>query len=306
MTARSTAHAAPMVEATDALILFFLGALAMVGGTRSAAWLVSGIALLGAAIVLAAAWSRRQGWRGVVHDFLPVVAVIAIFELLGPVIDAVNPVRWDATFAALDERLFGRLPAAWFEALGRPAWLVDVASTAYVSYYLLPVVLAVALYVRRHDRFRRFAFTVVATFLASYVGYLAFPTSGPRIADDVLGGGAVTRALRGFVASVEGNQLDAFPSGHVAVTLVCVGCGWRYFPRWRIPLAAVFVGIAFATVYLAYHYVIDVVAGVALGGAVLIALPEVARRFIAGDHRPSSHACHRPPAQAIRSKRAAR
>ena len=78
--------------------------------------------------------------------------MIAIFELLGPLIEAVNPVRWDATFARLDARLFGRLPAAWFDALGRPPWLVDVASIAYVSYYLLPVVLGVAGDVARLDR----------------------------------------------------------------------------------------------------------------------------------------------------------
>lgn len=298
-------HAAPMLEATDALILAFLGAVAMLGAARSAAWLLAATALLGATIVLAASWSRHTGWRGVVHDFLPAVAVIAIFELLGPVIEVVNPVRWDATFATLDARLFGPLPAAWFDALGRPPWLVDVASIAYVSYYLLPVVLGVALYARRRDRFRRFAFTVVVTFLASYIGYLAFPTSGPRIVDDALGGGAVTRLLRAFVGSVEGNQLDAFPSGHVAVTLVCVGCGWRQFPRWRIPLAAMFGGIGFATVYLAYHYVIDVVAGAVLGAAVLVALPAIARPVMADDQRPSSHARHRP-SQAIRSKRPAR
>jgi membrane-associated phospholipid phosphatase len=298
MTGRSTTRVAPMSEATDVLIVAFLGGLAMLGAARSAAWLAA-TALLAATVMRATSWSRREGWRGVVHDFLPAVAVIAIFELLGPVIERVNPARWDATLAALDVRLFARLPAIWFDALGRPPWLVDFASVAYVSYYPLPVVLGIALYARSRERFRHFAFAVVATFLASYVGYLIFPASGPRILDGALGGGAITRLLRAFVDAVEGNQLDAFPSGHVAVALVCAGCGWRYFPRWRILLAAVLGGIAFATVYLAYHYVIDVVAGAALGAAVLAILP-------ADDHRPSSHARHRPRSQAMRSKRPAR
>ncbi len=202
--------------------------------------------------------------------------------------------RWDATFAALDVRLFGRLPSAWFGVLGRPRWLTDLASLAYVAYYPLPVVLGLALYVRDRVEFRRFAFTVVATFLASYTGYLVFPTLGPRTADEaLLGGGAVARALRAFLAVAEGNPLDAFPSGHTAIALVCVGGAWFALPRWRLPLALVLVGIGFSTVYLSYHYVIDVVAGVLLGAAALAALPALARRVI-DDQRPSSHGRQRP------------
>jgi membrane-associated phospholipid phosphatase len=209
-----------------------------------------------------------------VHDFLPVPVTIAIFELLGPVIPAVNPARWDATFAALDARWFGRLPAAWFGVLGRPSWLTDVASIAYVTYYLLPVVVAVALYACDYDAFRGFTLAAVATFLASYAGYLLFPTLGPRTLDEsVLGGGAVAGAVRTFVRVAEGNPLDAFPSGHTAIALVCVAWGWRFFPRWRGPLALSLGGIVFSTVYLSYHYVVDVVAGVGLAAVLLIMLP---------------------------------
>jgi membrane-associated phospholipid phosphatase len=293
--------------ATDVLLLTFIAGLA----TLSLAYGIDGPAvaptvLLGVVIVLVAAWPRESRHARVVHDFFPVIAVIAIFELLGSVIPAVNPARWDATFAALDAHLFGRLPSAWFGALGRPPWLTDLASAAYVSYYVLPVALGVALYTRDRDEFRRFAFTVVATFLVSYIGYLIFPTLGPRTTDAVLGGGAVSRAVRAFVHVAEANLLDAFPSGHVAVATVCVGCGWRLFPRWRVPLAIALVGICFSTVYLSYHYVIDVVAGAGLAAGLLLALPPFTRRLIGSAQRPSSHPRHRPPPQAIRSNRPAR
>jgi membrane-associated phospholipid phosphatase len=304
---RATAAHEPMLDATDALLLAFLAGLATLTLARHVASLLAPTALLGAAIVFVAAWSRRSQRARVVHDFLPAVAIIAIFELLGPVIAQVNPARWDTTFAALDARLFGRLPSAWFGALGRPPWLTDLASVAYFAYYLVPVVIGVALYVRDRDAFRAFAFCVVATFLVSYAGYLLFPTLGPRIFDDsVLGGGAVSSAVRTFVRVAEGNPLDAFPSGHVAVALVCVGRGWEHFPRWRAPLALVLGGITFSTVYLAYHYVIDIVAGAAVGAVLLVVLPPLARRVTAEAHRPSSRACHRPRSQAIRSKRPAR
>jgi len=246
--------------------------------------LLAPITLLGGAIAIVARSCRSPRTR-IVHDFFPVIAIIVIYELLGPIIPVVNPARWDGTFAALDARLFGQLPSVWFGALGRPAWLTDLASVAYVLYYLLPVVLGVRLYAGDRDEFHAFAFAIVAAFLVSYAGYLLFPTLGPRSpGDSVLGGGAVTRGVLGFVRTVEGNPLDAFPSGHVAIALVCVGRGWQLFPRWRAPLALVLAGIGFSTVYLSYHYVIDVVAGVALGTALLVVLqrgresPSAARR----------------------------
>jgi len=297
----------PMLVATDVLLLAFLTAVATLTLVRHVASLLAPMALLGGAIVLVAAWSRRSQRARVVHDFFPVVATIAIFELLGPVIPAVNPARWDTTFAALDARLFGRLPSAWFGALGRPPWLTDVASVAYVTYYLLPVVVAVALYACDRDAFRRFTFAVVATFLASYSGYLLFPTLGPRTLDDsVIGGGAVASAVRTFVRIAEGNPLDAFPSGHTAIALVCVAWGWRLFPRWRALLALILGGIVFSTVYLSYHYMIDVVAGAALAAVLLVVLPPLERRPPTDAHRPSSERRHRPRSQAIRSKRPAR
>jgi membrane-associated phospholipid phosphatase len=297
----------PVLDATDRLLLAFLVPLAILTLTHRLVWLLAPIALLGGAIALVAAWSHRSPSARVAHDFFPVLAIIAIFELLGPLIRVVNPARWDVTFAALDAHLFGHLPGAWFGALGRPAWLTDLASLAYVSYYLLPVVLAVGLYARDRDEFRAFAFAVVGTLLASYGGYLLFPTLGPRTLDDaVLGGGAVARAVRTFVHAVEGNPLDAFPSGHTAVALVCAGWGWDRFPRWRALLALVVAGIGFSTVYLAYHYVVDVVAGAGLAAVVLVLLPPLAVRRSVRTHRPSWHGRQRPRSQPIRSKQPAR
>jgi len=245
--------------------------------------LLAAMAALAAVTALGAAGARHAAAVGLAHDFLPVVTTIAIFELLGPIIPAVNAARWDETFAALDRRLFDGLRAAWLGVLGRPAWLTDATSVAYVAYYLLPVALSVGLYLGgRRDAFRHFVFTIVATFFVSYTGYLLFPTFGPRSDDDAALGGVVGEAVRTFVRVAEGNPFDAFPSGHTAVSVVCFGLGWHLFPRWRAPLALVVAGIVFATVYLSYHYVVDVVAGAALGLVLLAVLPPIARRFAAG------------------------
>lgn len=218
------------------------------------------------------------------HAFAPLVVIIGVFQTVGFVVGAVNPRRWDAFFAALDVRLFGALVPAWRGAMGRPAWLSDVLSAFYVSYYPVPVAMGLALYfAKRRDDFDQFVFALQATLIASYVGYFLFPTSGPRVphevAQAVLGGGAVSAAVRGFLHSSELNTLDAFPSGHTAASLVFLAYGWRTLPSWRIPLAIVVAGIVFSTVYLSHHYVIDLVAGGLLAAAVLAAMPVIHRAF---------------------------
>lgn len=270
------------LAATDRLTLGFLAALALVTVLRAAEPLplLLGLAAIAGGVTVVAAVRDRSKALGVTHDFLPIVTIVAIFELLGQIIPQVNPHLWDATFAALDARLFGDLFQRWFALLGRPPWLVDMASLAYVVYYPLPLVVAVALYRRyRPVVFQRYVFTIVAVFYASYAGYLLFPTLGPRSDDpELLGGGALSEAVRTFVRLAEGNPLDAFPSGHTAVSLVCLGLAWPYLPRWRLALVTVVAGIVFATVYLSYHYVIDVVAGALLAATLLVLLPPAGGR----------------------------
>jgi membrane-associated phospholipid phosphatase len=264
----------------DRLTLGFVAALALVAIVRHPHPLpivVPSVALMIA--VVCTAERRARSWVGrVLHDFFPVATIIILFELAGPVIAEVNPARWDTTMAALDRRLFGELRDAWFHALGRPWWLTDAASLAYVSYYFVPVVLAAVLYAAgRRREFDEVVFCVVATFFVSYVGYFVVPTSGPRIASgaerELLGGSAVSSAVRAFIHLAEGNELDAFPSGHTTVSLVWLALGWRFLPRWRMPLALLTSGIVFATVYLSFHYVIDVVAGIVLAALMPGILP---------------------------------
>lgn len=304
---------------TDRLLLLYLGGLAVLASVRLPHPLatLAAIGALAAALLGVARGRSRSPLGTVVHDFFPVAGILGSFLLSGPVIAAANPRRWDAVMAAVDRSLFGALPEAWFGLLGRPDWLVDLASLFYASFYLIPVAMALALYrAGRRDDFQRFVFAVVGTFLVSYLGYLLFPTAGPRVPvaleAERLGGGAISVGLRGFLHWAERTQLDAFPSGHTALALVFAVFAWRMLPRWRVPVAVLAAGIVFATVYLSLHYVIDLVAGAALAAAMPWTLPRLARwvgpRPAGLPHaevaqRPSSKARQRPDAQPIRSNR---
>jgi membrane-associated phospholipid phosphatase len=263
------------VSATDRLTLVMLSALTVAAALTnphplSVCGVAVGLAFVVVALALAAERSRSLY---ILHDFSPVIFVPCVFNLAGPIVAALNHRRYDATLASLDERWLAPILGAWRGALGRPAWLVDAASVAYLSFYVIPVVIAGALYRRSRPAFDRFVFAIVATFFASVVGYAVFPATGPRVPDDLaareLGGGLLSEGARAFLKLVERNLLDAFPSGHAAVSLVALVLGWKLFPKWRAPLTFAVAGIWFSTVYLSLHYAIDLIAG---GGVAVLIL----------------------------------
>ena len=135
------------------------------------------------------------------------------------------------------------------------------------------------------EEFDRLAFSLTAVLLASYAGYFLVPAVGPRVPEELaqleLGGGRISALLRAFLHSAEGNQLDAFPSGHTAVSLALLASAWSAFPRLRAVYGLAVAAIIFSTVYLSLHYLIDVVAGAALVLALLPAVPRL-RKLCAG------------------------
>lgn len=234
------------------------------------------LALIAASVVGVAASQRNPTGRRV-HAFFPIAIVVALFESIGPIIAVANPARYDATLARADAACCGSLAEMWRNVLGRPTWLTDLASLAYVSFYFLPIVVAVVLYRRRRSaEFELFATVMVATFLASYVGYLLWPALGPRVPEEheneVLGGGLTSVAVRALLRSVEGNQLDAFPSGHAAIAMATLCQAWTKMRSARPALLVVVAAILFSTVYLSLHYIVDLIAGAVLGTMVSAAV----------------------------------
>lgn len=212
--------------------------------------------------------SRRREWR-VVHAFSPIVVIIVLFSILGPIIRCVRPLLWDAFFAQLDAQIFGTLAERWRNVLGRPAWFTDLTYLAYLSYYLAPVVVVAALYrAGDEERFRSVVFRIAFTFYASYVGYFLFPTFGPRVPlgreAAVIGGGYLSQGVRLFLHYAERTLTDAFPSGHTAIALLCLYFAWQISGTLFVLLVPAVIGIIFSTVYLHYHYVVDVVAGIVM------------------------------------------
>jgi membrane-associated phospholipid phosphatase len=157
----------------------------------------------------------------------------------------------------------------------------------------MPVALALALYFKEDKKaFNSAAFAIVLCFYLSYIGYLLVPAVGPRFTlstvqtADLLTGPA-TLWVRQALDGLEHNKTDAFPSGHTAVALVTLVYAWRYREKVlsRI-LAPAVAALIISTVYLRYHYVIDVIAGVLLAALTVLIAPKTYRIFSGSSERP--------------------
>lgn len=221
------------------------------------------------AVAALALGDERTGWRYWFRELLPVPLVLYVFLSLGRLIPLVNPNLYDARLVAWDRAILGAEAQAALYALPLPAWLADVLTLAYSTFFFNAIVMVVSL-IARHDPYvRRVSATVILTWLVSYAGYFFVPAYGPRatVAQEryaTLPPGIVGEPLRDLLDNWEKTKTDAFPSGHTMVTLSVLYClrrRNRKLYNWILPAGALLIS---ATILLTYHYVVDVLAAVPL------------------------------------------
>jgi membrane-associated phospholipid phosphatase len=248
------------------------------------------VAALVAVLIACAARFPGRGWR-MARDWYPLLVIPLAFRELHHLVHAVNPVDWDLTLAGWDQVLFGAHPTVALEPLLHPL-AVEVLQLCYTSYYFLPVVLGVGLLrAGRRDAFRESLALIAAAFFTSYLGYFLVPARSPYFHEAALGhtrlwgqdpatlGYGLAPAIRATLEALELEMRDCFPSGHTEVTLVTLICAWRHHRPVFRGLLGPSAGLIAATVYLRYHYTVDVLAGAALAIAVAWAGPRLHGRW---------------------------
>jgi membrane-associated phospholipid phosphatase len=205
-------------------------------------------------------------------DYYVIACVLVIFDGLGPLIRAVNPVDRDTALVAFDRWLFGTDPTVALERFATPL-LSDVLTVFYALYYFHPIVLGTLVFLDDRARpaassdFPRYAFVMVFVFYVSYACYFLVPAIGPRYTlahAGPLPRGAIAQAIDHTLDVLEKNKRDCFPSGHTMVLTAVLFEARRRSKKtfWAfLPFA---LGLFIATVYCRYHYVADVIAGFAL------------------------------------------
>lgn len=192
----------------------------------------------------------------------------------------------DRIFADADFFLFGFQPSIEFHrALHGPYW-TELFFFGYFTYYFLITAGWWMLFLRgKDDEAANCLFVVTASFGALFLWYSFFPVMGPKYHFRELRAawygnfkGYLFTALLKRVFDAANLGGAAFPSSHVAISLISLILNAKLNRR-LLPLLIPLTGLLFlSTVYLYAHYAVDVFAGVAFGIALYpaFALPRSA------------------------------
>lgn len=239
--------------------------------------------LLGTAVLLyEIRRPNRTAWF--FRHWYPLLYVAACYKEMAVIIPAVRRTDLDGWLAHLDFSIWGANPTVALERIQSPALteFLQLVYTLFVPMVLLPAFLFWRR--RRYSEFQYFAFLIAAGYLVSYVGYLIVPARGPRfllapLQHVPLRGLWLFHSMQGMLDRLESAHYDCFPSGHTELTILA---WWSTRPFGRRLFWASFtytLCIIFATVYLRYHYTVDLLAGVLVAAILIVAMPAIYRKW---------------------------
>ncbi|MGE5362750.1 MAG: phosphatase PAP2 family protein [Bacteroidota bacterium] len=213
------------------------------------------------------------------HYWYLVPLILLTFKELYLMIKPIRINDYDYLLIAADRFMFGTDPTRVLDKIANPL-LTEILQISYGTFYFLPILLGIDLMVRKRLSQLDFGlFAVVYGFFLSYLGYFMLPAIGPRFTlhdfysiNTDLPGLCLTNFLREVVNTGESIpsgtpnpaavvQRDVFPSGHTQMTLITMYLTCRYNSKMKYVIVPVGTLLIFATVYLRYHYVIDLIGG---------------------------------------------
>lgn len=209
--------------------------------------------------------------RGVIYRLGTVTPVVLSYFQLHYLLPALEPVLVDDLLRRVDEALVGVTPAAWFERFNEPPIVEWFAFFYYSYFFVMAAVLVPSLFLDRGLRLGEVMIGAVIIGATGHILYTFVPGVGPYGAMDFEGplrGGMFWRQVL-YAVENAGAQLDIFPSLHTAYPsfFALHAIRWRRTRPFRIAwpaLAFIAANIIVATMFLRWHWLIDVLVGFTL------------------------------------------
>ncbi len=219
-----------------------------------------------------------------VAEWYPVMVMVGLYAgvgLLNTGASGSSTVAFDYVVQRWELAVFGRQVAYdWIRAMPSPglSWVLHLS---YLSYYFLVVAAPAGLWLlARRQAARQAIFAISLTFFACYLAFLLFPVAGP-LYEWPLPHNAASEVWPARVVHFLLTRADAwgsaFPSSHVAASVVATIFAYRGSRRLGLVLAVPTIGIVFAVVYGQIHYGVDALGGLAVALAVAVVTPRLCR-----------------------------
>jgi len=258
-------------------LAILVGAALLGTGAQRRFCIVATGSLLGL-FVLTVSTVRRRGWRhpalaAVSYRCATLVAVIGSYLLLRPLLPTARIVAYDETLHRVDTMIFGVEPTLWLDRFVTPA-RTEWFAFFYLSYFLVLAthILPVMFQNRRDGLLSELGVLLVILYCTGQLLYFVVPAFGPHRYEQfahALPSGTFYDLVRQTVIA-GGAQRDVFPSLHTAAPVALSIFAFRHREhvtgfRWTWPITMFVTGnIVLATMFLRWHYAIDVIAGFSL------------------------------------------
>ncbi len=260
-------------------------------------------------------------WKSFLVDWIPFVALIFGYEMLrgfaGTTInkDLVPSHPGAVHFHFLldfDSWLFGGTPLTKIlqDKLYDPDvlhWYDILAGIVYSLHFALPLIFGFILWMRNRAQFRWFIATLLIMTYSTFIIFLLLPTAPPWLLNhwgylpgihdpfNQAAAGTSEASSSHFGAltvwtHASPNPVAAFPSLHAAYPWLVLLFSVRIFGRKGFVMLIHNVLLWFSVVYLAQHWVIDVLGGIAWATVSFFLVELIIRRLppnIIGDYRPT-------------------
>ena len=291
-----TAETAGLGRRNDRILLWAVGAYIVI---LSALMLVRGVSITPDVLLVAFGLAAVLLGRGrlFLRDWIPFIGLFFAYELMRGYADNIGLAVHVTDILALERAVFlGHVPTQVLQEALHPANGPDIlASVATIFYFLhfpLPIAVGFFLWLRRRRVYYDFTAALILLAMAGFVTYVLLPVAPPWWAAEhgYLNGPDGRPAIvylkeQGFdqlasffgfegryiysytVYDINPNQVAAFPSLHAGFPFLGFLFARRAFGRVGWILLAYSVCVWFSIVYLADHYVVDILGGLAYAGA---------------------------------------
>jgi hypothetical protein len=226
-----------------------------------------------------AGWFRDGFWAPLGYRAALQGSVQTSYFFFAAYLPLVNPGVLDEQLFAFDLRWFGFEPCLVLDNY-ITGFTAEWFAFFYFCYFLVLTVhtLPILLFERRARLLGEFSFGMLMLFCVGHVLYTLVPGYGPYRAiahlfqNSLPSGHWVDLVLR--TVATGGAQKDIFPSLHTAAPTFITLFSFRHRAttpfRYSWPLMAFFtVNIVIATMFMRWHWLVDVAAGLSLAGATL-------------------------------------
>lgn len=206
--------------------------------------------------------------------------IFLIYSQIFTYIKIINPNDLDYMLISADKFLIGSNPTDILFKISHPA-LTEYLQFAYMTFFFQPAIIGIDLELQHRDKeFFEYISLVAFGFYISYLLYFFVPAIGPRFTlhdfanlntdlpglwltnffrDTVNAGGGISASTLNPAMII---NRDCMPSGHTMMTLINIIMAFKLKIRSRYFILLIGSSLIFSTIYLRYHYLVDVMAGI--------------------------------------------